>query len=84
MSAVADWMSTTQFYTWHDLTGNLECRSEMCCMRLAGNAGPKKSLKIVICAPLHNFVGLYLRKAHIDNWKKMLNSNISPHVLTIW
>jgi len=22
---------------------NLECRSEMCCRRLAGNAGPKKS-----------------------------------------
>jgi len=24
----------------------LECRSEMCCTRLAGNAGPKKSPKI--------------------------------------
>ena len=27
-------------------SANLECRSEMCCMRLAGNAGPKNSPKI--------------------------------------
>jgi len=39
--------------------------------------------KIAICAPSHNFVGLYLRKACIDNRKKnLLNSNIPstcPH-----
>jgi len=37
--------------------------------------------KIAICAPSHNFVGLYLRnyKACIDNRKKnLLSSNISP------
>jgi len=38
--------------------------------------------KIGICAPLHNFVGLYLlftTKACIDNRKKnLLNNNISP------
>jgi len=33
----------------------------MCGTRLAGNAGPKKSPKIAIWAPSHNFVGLYLR-----------------------
>ena len=27
-------------------SATLECRSEMCCTRLAGNAGPKKSPKI--------------------------------------
>jgi len=43
------------------LVRNLECRSEMCSMRLAENTGPKKSTKIAICAPSHNFVGLYLR-----------------------
>ena len=42
MSAVADWLSTT----WCGPSANLECRSEMCCTRLAGNAGPKKSPKI--------------------------------------
>jgi len=33
------------FYTWCGPSANLECRSEMCCMRLAGNAGPKKVAK---------------------------------------
>jgi len=37
-------MST--IYTWCGPSGNLECRSEMCCMRLTGNAGPQKSPKI--------------------------------------
>jgi len=31
------------FQTWCGLSANLECRSEMCCTRLAGNAEPKKS-----------------------------------------
>ena len=38
--------------------------------------------KISICAPSHNFVGLYLRKfatkARSDNRKKLLSSNIFP------
>jgi len=29
------------FYTWCGLSANLECRSEMCCTRLAGNTGCK-------------------------------------------
>jgi len=33
------------FYTWCGLSTNLECRSEMCCTRLAANAGPKKVAK---------------------------------------
>jgi len=34
--------SLPYFYTWHGPSANLECRSEMCCTRLAANAGPKK------------------------------------------
>ena len=30
------------FDTWCGTSANLECRSEMCCKRLAANAGPKK------------------------------------------
>ena len=45
----------------HISGANLECRSEMCCTRLAGNTGRKNGVKIAICAPSHNFVGLYLR-----------------------
>jgi len=45
ISAVADWMSTIlPHVVWP--YANLECRSEMCCTRLAGNAGSKKSPKI--------------------------------------
>ena len=66
---------------------NSECRSEMCCMRLVENAGPKKNRqKLAIWAPSHNFVGLYLRNygtcRQSDN--NLLNSNISltyPHNL---
>jgi len=31
------------FRTWCGPSANLECRSEMCCTRLAGNTGRKKS-----------------------------------------
>jgi len=33
------------FHTWCGLSANLGCRSEMCCTRLAENAGRKKSPK---------------------------------------
>jgi len=33
------------FHTWCGLSANLECRSEMCCTRLARNAGRKKIAK---------------------------------------
>ena len=34
------------FHTWCGLSANLECMFEICCMWLAGNAGPKKSPKM--------------------------------------
>ena len=37
----------------------------------------KKSPKIAIWAPSHNFVGLYLCNSFVDNRKKLLSSNIS-------
>jgi len=49
------------FDTWYGLSASLECRSEMCCSRLAGNTGRKNDAKIAIWAPSHNFVRLYLR-----------------------
>jgi len=33
------------FCTWCGLIANLECRSEMCCTRLAGNTGRKNDAK---------------------------------------
>jgi len=45
ISAVANWMSTIlQHMVWL-YSANLECRSETCCERLAGNARPKKIAK---------------------------------------
>jgi len=73
------------FHTWCGLSANLRCRSETCCTRLAEYTERKKSPKFPICAPSRKPVGLYLR-----NWdtywqsEKLLKSNISPHVVTIW
>jgi len=33
------------FYTWCGLSANLECWSEVCCTRLAGNTEPKNDPK---------------------------------------
>jgi len=73
ISAVADWMSIPYFYTWFGPSANLECRSEMCCTRLAGNAGPKKSPKIV---------GLYLRNegTYRQSEKKIVKQQCLPHM----
>jgi len=46
ISAVADAMSTILVPMVWPYSANLERRFEMCCTRLAGNAGPKKSPKI--------------------------------------
>jgi len=65
-------LSSFFLFSWPNLSGrrldvchtstHLECRSEMCCARFAGNAGPKKNRqKLAIWAPSHNFVGLYPR-----------------------
>jgi len=56
----------------------------MCCTRLAENTGRKKSPKIAISAPSHNFVGLYLRNqgTHRQSEKNLLSINMSstyPH-----
>jgi len=65
-------------------SANLECRSEMCCMRLAGNAGPKKSPKnrhLGTITQLCRAISSQLR--HVSTMgKKLLSSNISstcPH-----
>ena len=44
ISAVAEWMSTILLHNGVALV-RIECRSEMCCIRLAGNAGRKNDAK---------------------------------------
>jgi len=57
------------FDTWCGRpSANLECRSEMCCVRLAGNAGPKKSPSGHHRTTLSGYI--FATNAHIDNRKK--------------
>ena len=77
ISAATDWMSTI---LWHVvcLSANLECRSEIFCTRLAGNAGPKK---IAIWAPSHKSSGYkFATKARIDNRKKLVKQQCLSHM----
>jgi len=73
------------FDTWCGPSANLECRSEMCCMRLAGNAEPKKSPSGHHRTTLSGHI--FATKAYIDI-KKLLSSNISstcPHnMVNFW
>ena len=63
------------FCTWCDPSANLECRSKMCCMRLAGNTGHKISPFWHYRTTLSGYI--FGIKACIDNRRKMLNSNTS-------
>jgi len=56
-SSIVDFQSTILI----NISANLECRSEMCCTRLAGNTGRKSEATIAISALSHNFVRLYHR-----------------------
>ena len=61
---------------WFGLSANLECRSEMCCVRLAENAGHKiRHLDAV--AQFCRAISSQLRHASTVG-KNLLNSNISP------
>ena len=69
-------LSSRRLDVYHTLThgvalcANLECRSEMCCTRLAANAGPKKSPKLHHPTTLSDYI--FATKACIDNRKKIV------------
>ena len=65
--------------TWCGPNANLECRSEMCCTRLAGNTGHKK---VAILAPLHKFVGLYLLCSSLQTDNHASGSQPRQHLIT--
>ena len=85
ISAAADWMSAILPHSlWCSLSANLGCRSETCCTRLAGNAGPKKVAKNRHLGTIAQFcrtICSQLRHASTIG-KNMLSSNMSsrrPH-----
>ena len=84
-------LSSRRLDIYHTLTrcgpsANLECRSEMCCTRLAANTGRKKVAKnrhLGTIPQLCRAISLQLR--HVSTiGKNLLSSNISPTCPTIW
>jgi len=70
------------FYTWRGSSANLECRYEMCCARLTGNAGPKKSPSGHHSTNLSGYI--FATKARIDNRKKPVKQQCLPHMFSQW
>jgi len=80
ISAVAEWMSLPYFYTWCGLSANLECRSEMCYTRLAGNTWRKNAAKnrhLGTIAQLCRAVSSQLRHLSTMGKNYLLSSNTS-------
>jgi len=88
--AVADWTSTILLHTWCGLSANLECRSETCSTRLAGNAGHKKIAKNLPSAHHHTTLSghIFATEACIDNRKKLVKQpyllHMSPQCGELW
>jgi len=57
---------------------NLECRSEMCCTRLAENTGRKKSPFWHHCTNLTGYI--FGTTASIDNRKKLIKQQYLLHM----
>ena len=64
--------------TWCGPSANLECRSEMCCTRLAENTGCKKSPSAHCRTTLSGYI--FATKARIDNWKKLVKQQYLLHM----
>ena len=82
ISAATDWMSTILLHMSWPYSANLECRSEMCCRQLIGNAGCKKSPKIYhLCtiAQLCQAISLQLRHV-LTIGKKLVKQQYLLHM----
>ena len=79
ISAAADWMSAIlPHMVWPKCEFKMQVWNQLHAARWKHRT-QKKSAKITIWAPSHNFVGLYLRNQGMyrQSEKKMLSSNIS-------
>jgi len=71
----------------HGVAANLECRSEMCCTRLAGNTGRKNDANnrhLRTIAQLYRAESSQLR--HLSTIRKLVKQQclLHIHVCTIW
>ena len=76
--------SLPYFHTWCGLSGNLTCRSETCCMRLAENTGCKKVAKnrhLGTISQLRRAISLQLRHLSTISMFSMatITLGIGPH-----
>jgi len=70
--------------TWCGLSANLECKSEMCCTRLAGNTGRKSRQKSP--SAYHRTTlshSIFATKACIDNRKKCVKQQYVLHMFPL-
>jgi len=86
ISAVGDWMSTIlPHMVWCGLSANLECRSEMCCTRLAENTGRKKVAKnrhLGTITQLCRAISSQLRQVSTIGKKKLLKRQYVLHMFS--
>ena len=80
ISAAADWMSTIlRHMMW--LSANLECMSELCCTRLAGNTG-RKNRHLSAIAPLCRAISSQLK--HLSTFgKKVMKQQYLLHIMSL-
>jgi len=72
------------YHTWCGLSANLRCRSETCCMRLAGNSGRKKVAKnrhLGTIAQLCRAISSQLRHLSTSE-KKLVKQRYALHMST--
>jgi len=71
------------FDTWCGPSTNLKCRSEVCCARLAGNAGPKNRQKSPSGHHSTTLSGyIFASKVRIDNRKNLVKHQYLPHIFS--
>jgi len=74
-------MSTILLHMAWPYSANLECRSEMCCTRLAANTGPKSRQKSPSGHHRTTLSGyIFATKACIDHRKKLVKQQYLPHM----
>jgi len=65
---------------WPGLSANLECRSEMCCMRLAGNTGRKNDVKNRhLCTIAQLCPAIHSQATHVSTIKKLVKQQYLLH-----
>jgi len=77
ISEVAEWMCTIPHHTWCGLNGNLECRSEICSLKIQDVKMTQKNRHLLTVAPRCRAESSQLRHVSIIG-KKIVKQQMSP------